>query len=177
MHVTTDTTRHRRVARLVVAGGSALVLAIGLAACGSSDDSSKATDTTTTSTTAPSQSSSGGQSSSGQSSSGGQSSGQGSGTPAGPPPTVVSFTTPDSIDCHNGNQQNFSASWQTTNATKVTIASDGAVVGTYAANGDTSLPFDCSSSHTFVLTAYSSDGQTASRSVTLEPRNVVPPSS
>jgi hypothetical protein len=81
----------------------------------------------------------------------------------------VSFTTPDDIDCHNGNQQNFSASWQTTNAVRVSISGGGS---NYPPSGDTSLPFDCSSAHTFTLTAYGSGNQTATRSITLQPRNV-----
>jgi hypothetical protein len=36
----------------------------------------------------------------------------------------------------------------------------------------TSLPFNCSSAHTFMLTAYGSGGKTATRSITLQPRNV-----
>ncbi len=46
------------------------------------------------------------------------------------------------------------------------------VYDTYGPSGSTSLPFNCSSSHTFLLTAYGSDGQTATQSVTLDPRNV-----
>ncbi len=86
---------------------------------------------------------------------------------------ISSFTTPDNIDCHNGNLQNFTASWTTQNATKVTISIDGpGVYATYGPNDSTSLPFNCSSSHTFLLTAYSAGGQTATKSITLQPRNV-----
>jgi hypothetical protein len=49
------------------------------------------------------------------------------------------------------------------------------VYDTYPANGETSLPFNCSSSHTFTLTAYSADNKTATKTITLQPRNVQPP--
>lgn len=118
----------------------------------------------------------GGQSGGGQASG---SSGGGSGSQTPPPsssaPAIVSFQTPDSIDCHNGDFQTFTASWTTTNAVKVTISIDGpGIYDTYPANGDTSLPFNCSSSHSFLLTAYGQDGKTATKSITLQPRNVQP---
>ncbi|MCX7620390.1 MAG: hypothetical protein N2037_06040 [Acidimicrobiales bacterium] len=95
--------------------------------------------------------------------------------PSSSSPVIVSFKTPDSIDCHNGNFQTFTASWTTTNAVKVTISIDGpGIYDTYPANGDTSLPFNCSSSHTFLLTAYDKDDKTATKSITLHPRNVQP---
>jgi hypothetical protein len=170
MNATTARTHeHRWIRRLGVASSIAVLVAFGVAGC-SSDDSSKASDTTTTttSTTAPGQQSGG----SGQGGSGSQSGGtQSGGGATGPTPTIVSFTTPENIDCHNGNQQNFSASWATTNATRVTISGGS---GDYPPSGDTSLPFDCSSAHTFTLTAYGSGGQTATRSITLQPRNVQP---
>ncbi len=93
--------------------------------------------------------------------------------PSGPAPTIDSFVTPENIDCHNGDFQEFTASWSTTGAERVTIAIDGP--GTYAEygpDGETSLPFNCSSSHTFTLVAHGADGQTDSRSITLLPRNV-----
>jgi hypothetical protein len=69
--------------------------------------------------------------------------------------------------------QMFTASWTTTNAAQVTISIDGpGVYKTYPANTSDSLPFNCSSSHTFLLTAHGHDGQTASQSITLQPRNV-----
>jgi hypothetical protein len=96
-----------------------------------------------------------------------------------PAPVISSFNTPENIDCHNGNLQNFSASWTTTNAVKTTISIDGA--GTYATYGaneaEVTLPFNCSSGHTFLLKAYGQDGQTVSRSITLQPRNVQTPQS
>jgi hypothetical protein len=173
---TARTHEHRWIRRLGLASSIAVLVAFGVAGCSSSDDSSKSSDTTTTSTTAPSQQSGGsGQGGSGSQSGGGQSGGtQSGGGATGPTPTIVSFTTPENIDCHNGNQQNFSASWETTNATKVTISGGS---GDYPATGSTSLPFDCSSAHTFTLTAYGSGGQTATRSITLQPRNVQPETS
>jgi hypothetical protein len=153
--------------RLGLLSAVALLVAFGAAACGGGDDDS-ATDTTTTNSTAAAQQSGGSGSGGGSSSGGGQSSGGGGGT-SGPTPTINSFTTPDSIDCHNGNFQNFTASWSTTNAVKVAISSGGSDL---PPSGETSLPFDCSSAHTFTLTAYGSGGATATRSVTLQPRNV-----
>lgn len=146
----------------------ALLVAFGAAACGGGDDDA-ATDTSTTSSTAVAQQGGGG-SSGGGSSSGGGGSQSGGGT-SGPTPTINSFTTPDSIDCHNGNFQNFTASWSTTDAVSVAISGGGSNL---PPSGETSLPFDCSSAHTFTLTAYGSGGATATRSVTLQPRNVQP---
>jgi len=108
-------------------------------------------------------------------------SGQGNGAPApaapshpsAPAPVINSFHTPDDIDCHNGDFQTFSASWSAANAEKVTISIDGpGIYKTYPATGSDSLPFNCSSAHTFLLTAYGHNGQKATRSITLQPRNV-----
>lgn len=67
----------------------------------------------------------------------------------------------------------FTATWTTTNAVEMTISIDGGgIYETYAADGEASLPFNCSSPHTFVLTAVGVDGSTATKSVTLEPRDV-----
>ena len=96
--------------------------------------------------------------------------------PAAPAPVITSFATPENIDCHNGDFQTFSASWTTTNATKTTISIDGpGVYKTYAANDSDSLPFNCSSPHTFLLTAYGHDGSSVTQSITLQPRNVQVP--
>lgn len=96
--------------------------------------------------------------------------------PASPSPVITSFSTPPNIDCHNGNQQSFTASWSTQHATKVTISIDGpGVYKTYGPTGSDSLPFNCSSSHTFLLTAYGQDGKTVTKSITLQPRNVQQP--
>ena len=165
--------RQRSRARLWLLG---VVVAAGVlaAGCSSGDDSSaKATTTTagnvTSSTVATG---TGGSAGNTGSSSGGQSN-TGTTAPSGPAPTINSFVTPDNIDCHNGNSQNFSASWTTTNAVKTTISIDGSgVYKTYGANGSDSLPFNCSSAHTFLLTAYGQDGRTATKSITLQPRNV-----
>lgn len=111
----------------------------------------------------------------GQGSSGG---GSGANPPSSVPqpvavaPVITSFETPDDIDCHNGNFQEFTARWTTTGATKVTISIDGpGVYAEYPVSGETSLPFTCPSAHTFLLTAYGSDGQTATTTVTLQSRN------
>jgi hypothetical protein len=160
--------RRRRIGRIGLTSSLVVVVGLGLAGCGGSDDDAATDTTTTTSTTLAqdqqnqnqqNQNQNGGNQNQNQNGGGGQS---------GPTPTIVSFTTPDDIDCHNGNFQNFSASWETTNATRVTISGGGE----YPASGSTSLGFDCSSAHTYTLTAYASGGQTATRSVTLQPRNV-----
>ena len=115
----------------------------------------------------------GGQSSGGATGNGNGNGNGNGGATTGTPPTIYSFTTPDNIDCHNGNLQNFTASWTTQNATKVTISIDGpGIYNTYGPNDSTSLPFNCSSSHTFLLTAYGAGGKTATKSITLQPRNV-----
>jgi hypothetical protein len=130
-----------------------------------------ASDVVETTTTAPGEgTSTDGGSTGGSSTDGGQSGS--SDTPSGPAPTITSFTTPENIDCHNGDFQEFTASWSTTNAAKVTISIDGpGVYAEYPANGEASLPFSCSTAHTFLLTAHSQDGQTVTKSVTLQPRN------
>ena len=93
-------------------------------------------------------------------------------TSSGPRPSILSFSTPENIDCHNGNFQQFSASWTTKNATKTTISIDGGgLYKSYGPSADTSLPFNCSSSHRFVLTAIGANGQKATKSITLQPRN------
>lgn len=171
---------NRRLSRIVAACSLAVVL--GGVAVGCSDDNKDAvsTDTlagglsATTSTTVTDAASTSGGSTSGGSSSGGSSSGgSSSGGSSTSKPVIDSFTTPESIDCHNGNLQNFTAKWSTTNATKVTISIDGpGVYDTYGPSGEATLPFNCSSSHTFLLTAYSADGSTTTQQVTLQPRNV-----
>ena len=96
--------------------------------------------------------------------------------PTAPTPVITSFETPESIDCHNGDFQMFTASWSTANAVKVTISIDGpGVYKTYGPTGSDSLPFSCSTPHTFLLTAYAHDGSSVSHSITLHPRNVQMP--
>jgi hypothetical protein len=163
--------------------GAALIgLLVIAGACGGDDGDAQADDgTTTTSTTdAADETTTTAASSSDDTSPGETNPAPGAGTtpsePSGPPPTITSFTTPDSIDCHNGNDQAFTATWATANAAEVTISIDGGgVYDEYPPTGETSLPFHCASAHTFVLTAISADGQTATRSVVLQPRNAQPP--
>lgn len=110
----------------------------------------------------------------GGSSGGGGTSGGGGAT--GPTPTIVSFTgTEDgTVDCHNGNQQNFSAHWQTTDAVRVAISEGG---NDLSPSGEGSLPFNClNGPRSYTLTAYGSGGRTATESITLTPRNVQQPS-
>ena len=200
MHTTTSPTTHnpaRRIRTAIAVGAIGLLACGSLVACGASTPGAKSGQTTTTvakrSTTAetmtdttvrPADASGGG--SNGASNGGGQSAGNdgnqsggnsgGGGSNTTPAPTITGFTTPENIDCHNGNLQNFTLSWTTQNATKVTISIDGpGIYDTYGPNGDASLPFNCSSSHTFLLTAYSADGRTATKQVTLQPRNVQTP--
>ena len=199
MHTTTNPTTHnaaRRIRTAIAAGAIGLLACGSLGACGASTPGAKSGQTTTTvakkstttdtatktDTTVRNTVPSGG-GSNGASNGGGQSGGNG-GDPSGgnnggggsntaPAPTITGFTTPENIDCHNGNLQNFTLSWTTQNATKVTISIDGpGIYDTYGPNGDASLPFNCSSSHSFLLTAYSADGRTATKQVTLQPRNV-----
>lgn len=181
-----SSTTTRQVRRLASATALSIILGASFAAC-SSDGSSAAKKVKTPAPTvavAPSNvggattgggvTNTGGQTNTGQSGSGQTNTGQsGNGQSTGPAPTITSFTTPDNIDCHNGNLQNFSASWTTTNAVKTTISIDGpGVYKSYGANDNTSLPFNCSSSHTFLLTAVGANGHTVTRSITLQPRNV-----
>lgn len=193
----------RRIRNAIAAGAIGLLAAGSLGACGASTPGATSGMTTTTlakhsevattvtttkpagpSTVASNGNANGAPSGGGQPSgnngnpSGGGGSNGGGGTNTAPAPTITGFTTPENIDCHNGNLQNFTLSWTTQNATKVTISIDGpGIYDTYGPSGDASLPFNCSSSHTFLLTAYSADGKTATKQVTLQPRNVQTPDS
>lgn len=165
---------HRRLASLALA----LVVTALVGGC-SSDGKSAAPATKTASTVVGQASTTVAQApATNAPSNGGGSSGAPATTspPSGPAPAITTFVTPDSIDCHNTDSPLFSASWTTTDAVKVTIAIDGpGIYKTYPANGSDSLPFNCSSSHTFLLTAYGQDGRTATKTITLQPRNVRPP--
>jgi hypothetical protein len=189
MTETTATPTNRRSTRRAPKVAAAITLAVALGALGagcsdSKDDASTddtfaelsasgSADTSTTAATGTDAGSSGGTSPGGTTGGGSTSGGGTSGGATGVTPVINSFTTPENIDCHNGNSQMFTASWSTSNATKVTISIDGpGIYDTYGPSGETSLPFSCSSSHTFLLTATSSDGTTATRQVTLQPRNV-----
>ena len=162
---------------IIVGAVVALIVLIGgvvAATSGGDDDKDVATTDTTTTTLVPTGSgNSGGGSSGGGIAPSGKSSGGGA---TGPQPTIVSFTTLSGngdVDCHNGNSQNFSAIWDTTDAVRVAISGGG---DNLAPDGETSLPFDClSAPHTYTLTAYGSGGKTATRSLTLPARNVQTP--
>jgi hypothetical protein len=173
--ITDSTNAMASTTRRIAVIGVALVVA-GLA--GGCSSSAKSAGPATTSSTVAGQASTTvaqSQATSAPSKSGGQSSGSPTtaSPPSGPAPVIATFVTPDNIDCHNGNFQTFSASWTTTNAAKVTISIDGpGIYKTYAANGSDSLPFNCSTSHSFLLTAYAQDGRTATKTITLQPRNV-----
>ncbi len=154
---------------------ASIAIMIVVSGCSSGSDSN-AKKTTTTVAAAATTTVAAGNNNSGNNNSGGSGQSSSGTTPSGPAPAIATFVTPDNIDCHNGNQQNFSASWTTTNAVKTTISIDGpGVYKTYGANGSDSLPFNCSSSHSFLLTAYGADGRTATRTITLQPRNVQTP--
>jgi hypothetical protein len=182
--------RNRRSARVLGAVAVGAALTAGLVGCGSgTDDASNSITALKATTTVPSDTSSDPASDAGvpvggdapvapvngpSDSNAGQQSGgsNGGGQPTAPKPVIDSFVTPENIDCHNGDFQQFSASWTTTHASKVTISIDGpGVYAEYSADGETSLPFSCSSSHSFLLTAHG-DGGTATRTIVLDPRNV-----
>ena len=172
------------VALVVVAGGFFLLgsrssspedEANEILAASRSGQSSTTTGASTSSDPAP-ESTVAGQAPSGGNSGGNSGGGAPAPAPSGPAPVITSFVTPESIDCHNGNNQMFSASWTTTNATKTMISIDGpGLYKNYAPNDSDSFPFGCSSAHTFLLTAYGHDGTTITRSITLQPRNVQMP--
>jgi hypothetical protein len=179
--------RNRRSARVLGAIAVGIALTAGLVGCGSAgnDDAGLEANVFKTTTTVPNDAASdtgvpvAGEApdaplSGPSGSSEGQSSGGsgGGGQPTAPTPVIDSFVTPESIDCHNGDFQQFSASWTTTHASTVTISIDGpGIYAEYPADGETSLPFSCSSSHSFLLTAHG-DGGTATRTIVLDPRNV-----
>jgi hypothetical protein len=204
MHTTTTPIAHhsaRRIRNAIAAGAIGLLACGSLGACGASTPgatsgtstttvakhSQVATTVTTTEPAGPSTVASNGNAN--RAPGGGGQVGGNNGNPSGggsggggsntaPAPVITGFTTPENIDCHNGNLQNFTLSWTTQNATKVTISIDGpGIYDTYGPSGDASLPFNCSSSHTFLLTAYSADGKTTTKQVTLQPRNVQAPDS
>lgn len=166
-------------ARRIVVAGAAIAVAVVFSGCSSGDDSAAKTTTTTVAgagVAASSTTIAAGNTNTANDNSGGNGQSSSGTAPSGPAPTIATFVTPENIDCHNGNQQNFSASWTTTNAVKTTISIDGpGVYKTYGANGSDSLPFNCSSSHSFLLTAYGQDGRTATKTITLQPRNVQAP--
>lgn len=166
-------------ARRIVVAGAAIAVAVVFSGCSSGDDSAAKTTTTTgagAGVAASSTTIAAGNTNTANDNSGGNGQSSPGTAPSGPAPTIATFVTPENIDCHNGNQQNFSASWTTTNAVKTTISIDGpGVYKTYGANGSDSLPFNCSSSHSFLLTAYGQDGRTATKTITLQPRNVQTP--
>ena len=179
----TRTHRVRTARRLVLSSSLVVVLGLGVVAGGGGDDSdssSKVSSDATTTTVASGQNTNN-QNQGQNQNQGNQNQNQNNQNQNGnqsAAPVINSFSTPENIDCHNGNLQNFTASWTTSNAVKVTISIDGpGVYNTYGPNGDASLPFNCSSSHTFLLTAFNSAGATATRSVTLQPRNVQTPTS
>jgi hypothetical protein len=184
---TASTTARRSTRRTRVVGALTVAVALGTLGVGCSDskddsvaagtaEASTSTSSTVASGTTGGESTGGGSTgNTGGNTGGGSTGGGNSGGGAKVTPVINSFTTPENIDCHNGNLQNFTVSWSTTNATKVTISIDGpGIYDTYGPSGETSLPFNCSSSHTFLLTATSSDGTTATKQVTLQPRNVQP---
>jgi hypothetical protein len=184
--------RHPR-ARSILLVGSALALLACVTAC-SSSKKSPATTTTTTSTTsttlagttstvtsvsAPSTVTAPASTAAPGGSGGGGNPGTGGAAPtsrpSSPAPVITSFNTPATVDCDASNSPFFSASWTTTGAVKTTISIDGpGIYKTYGPNASDSLPFNCSSSHTFLLTAYSASGVRATRSITLQPRDVSP---
>jgi hypothetical protein len=179
--------RNRRSARVLGAIAVGAALTAGLVGCGSAggDDASLEANVFKATTTVPNDAAGepgvpvGGEAptapvSGPSNSNAGQPSGgsSGGGQATAPMPVIDSFVTPEDIDCHNGDFQLFSASWTTTHASKVTISIDGpGIYAEYPADGETSLPFSCSSSHSFLLTAHG-DGGTATRTIVLDPRNV-----
>lgn len=194
---TTKTTIVRRITivRGITIVGLVTTLATGLGACGASVAKSESTTSARATTLAPTSTSTSTTSTApaptsrdaGTSgNSGGNATASGGGTGTNPnggsmgsgasstsQPTITSFTTPDDIDCHNGNLQEFTLTWATERASKVTISIDGpGIYDTYGPSGSASLPFNCSTPHSFLLTAYAADGTTtATKSVTLQPRN------
>ncbi|MFN8025005.1 MAG: hypothetical protein U0W40_01215 [Acidimicrobiia bacterium] len=184
------TARTSRMRRLVAAGGLLAVIAVGTAACSDDSGSPKAAGNQTPLTTlAPKAGTQTGVTT--QPAAQPQAQPQGQPTqqptqpqpqqptqpqpqqPSSPAPVITSFRTPENIDCHNGNFQNFTAKWVAENAVKTTMSIDGpGIYNTYGTSVEESLPFNCSSSHSFTVTAYGADGRTVSQTITLEPRNV-----
>lgn len=193
MQTTNTPNRPQLIRRSIVSLSLGLLLCVGVVGCSSKTSATKSGGTTTTAvpattiaqapaTPAPTLGGSTGTANGGQNGgntgTGGNTGGTsgtagGSGTGSTTTATIVSFTTPENIDCHNGNSQMFTASWTTQNATKVTISIDGpGIYDTYGPNDSVSLPFSCGSSHTYLLTAFDADGHTVTKQITLQPRNV-----
>lgn len=194
MRITTTPTNHhltRRFRSAVVAGAIGLLACGSLAACGASSPATKATGTTTSTaatnptttanakgtTVVPNNTGNNGSQGNGGSSGGNTTPGGGSGgSTSTTEPKITGFTTPETFDCAPGGSENFTLSWTTKNATKVTISIDGpGIWDTYEPNGSASVPFSCGGTHTYLLTVFGTDGTTVTKQVTIEPRNLPVP--
>jgi hypothetical protein len=90
--------------------------------------------------------------------------------PKGSKPVIESFATSGEVDCSAGGKQQFTASWSTGAAYKVTLSIDGKDSGkSYPAVGTATLAYACNGPHTYLLTATGSAG-TTTRSVVIRRR-------
>jgi hypothetical protein len=140
------------------------VLVALLLSDGGDDDRATTASSTTSSSTAPSTSTTSSTSSTTTT------------TPSGPQITAYN-ATPNPATCPNNSATvQLTLTWTTTNALGVTVSIDGpGKYADYGANGSAQVPFNCSGTHSYTLTANGSAGQTTSRTITVQPA-VTPPS-
>jgi hypothetical protein len=93
-------------------------------------------------------------------------------------PQIISFAvTPNPAVCPNASTTiQVTLTWTTTNALGVSVSIDGpGKYADYGANGSAQVPFACSGSHSYTLTANGAGGQTTQRTITVQPQIAPPP--
>lgn len=93
-------------------------------------------------------------------------------------PQITAFNAaPNPATCPNASATvQITLTWTTTNALGVTVSIDGpGKYADYGANGSAQVPFVCSGSHSYTLTANGSGGHTAQRTITVQPQVAPPP--
>lgn len=92
-------------------------------------------------------------------------------------PVITAYSaSPNPATCPNGSTTiQITLSWATQNALGVSVSIDGpGKYADYGANGSAQVPFACSGSHSYTLTANGSGGQTTQRTITVQPQ-IAPP--
>ncbi|MBA3717484.1 MAG: hypothetical protein H0W87_04560 [Actinobacteria bacterium] len=88
-------------------------------------------------------------------------------------PEIVTFDGPSTVSCTGTETKTVSFQYETTNATTVDPEIDGQAVGAQAGydpgSGTMNFPYVCPGPHTVTISAGGANGQTASKSATVEP--------